>query len=74
MKHIKIKKSTLILVGFTLYSLAIYAYFLPRTDMSNGRIWLTIGTNAVVIVTLWWLYRRKEKMADERKKDIDSNK
>lgn len=73
MKNFKIKKSTLMLLGFTLYSAVVYAYFIPRTEMPANRIALTVGTNAVVVIVLWLLYRRKEKMAERRKKDIEQN-
>lgn len=73
MKNFKVKKSTLLFIGFTLYSAAIYAYFIPRTDMSTNRIALTVGTNVLVIVLLWFLYRKKEKMAERRKNDIKQN-
>ena len=62
------------LIGFVLYSAIIYAYFIPRSDMGMSRIVMTVGTNAVVIIVLWLLYRRKEKMAERRKKDIEQNK
>ena len=35
MKRRRFRKSTVILLGFTLYSVAVYAYFIPRTDMSS---------------------------------------
>ena len=50
------------LLGFTLYSIAMYAYLIPRANMSLDKICLTVGTNAVVIIALWLLYRKKEKM------------
>lgn len=31
----RIRKSTIIVLGFALYSAAIYAYFIPRTDLSG---------------------------------------
>ena len=35
MKRRRFRKSTVILLGFTLYSVAVYAYFIPRTDMGQ---------------------------------------
>ena len=41
-----VPESTVILLGFTLYSVAVYAYFIPRTDMSSRHIWATMALNA----------------------------
>ena len=67
------RKSTIIVLGFTLYSAAIYAYFIPRTDLSGRRIWFTLALNVVVLVALWYLYRRKEDLAAKRKKEMNIN-
>lgn len=73
MKRRRFRKSTVILLGFTLYSVAVYAYFIPRTDMSSRHIWATMVLNAVILVALWYLYRRREKLADKREHDVDIN-
>lgn len=70
----RIRKSTVILWAFTLYSVAVYAYYLPRTDLENVRVWLMLGLNAVVIVVLWWLYRKREKRADEHGRETENRK
>ena len=73
MKRRRFRKSTVILLGFTLYSVAVYAYFIPRTDMSSRNIWATMALNAVILVALWYLYRRREKLADKRGQDVNIN-
>ena len=73
MKRRRFRKSTVILLGFTLYSVAVYAYFIPRTDMSSRHIWATMALNAVILVALWYLYRRREKLADKREHEFYSN-
>ena len=73
MKRRRFRKSTVILLGFTLYSVAVYAYFIPRTDMSSRHIWATMALNAVILVALWDLYRRREKLADKRGQDVNIN-
>ena len=73
MKRRRFRKSTVILLGFTLYSVAVYAYFIPRTDMSSRHIWATMALNAVILVSFWYLYRRREKLADKREHDVDIN-
>ena len=67
MKRRRIRKSTVIVLAFTLYSVVIYTYFIPRVEMSASRIWLTVGVNALIIVLLWWIYRRRESMTDKHK-------
>ena len=73
MRRRRIRKSTMIVLCFTLYSVAVYAYFIPRTDMDGRHIWFTVALNAVVLVALWFLYRRKEKVADRRRNMDDIN-
>ena len=63
----RMRKSTLILLAFVVYTLGAYAYFLPRTDMNTGQIAFTICMNIVVLAALWYLYRRKENMGGNRR-------
>lgn len=70
MKKSRIRKSTWIPLAFTLYSIVIYAYLLPRSTASITSIVLAITVNVLIIVALWWLYRKKEKMAMERERDL----
>ena len=65
MRKNKIRKSTWIPLAFTLYSIVIYAYLLPRRS-----IIFAIVLNALIILALWWLYRKKEKMALEREREM----
>ena len=65
MKRRRFRKSTVILLGFTLYSVAVYAYFIPRTDMSSRHIWATMALNAVILVALWYLYRAAGKIGGQ---------
>lgn len=69
----KIRKSTWIPLVFVLYSVAVYAYVLPQTTASLTKICMMMGLNALVIGALWWLYRKKEKMAEERECDLKRN-
>ncbi|MBU3854501.1 MAG: hypothetical protein H9789_11945 [Candidatus Paraprevotella stercoravium] len=70
MRKNKIRKSTWIPLAFTLYSIVIYAYLLPRSTASTGSIIFAIVLNALIILALWWLYRKKEKMALEREREM----
>ena len=70
MRKNKIRESTWIPLAFTLYSIVIYAYLLPRSTASTGSIIFAIVLNALIILALWWLYRKKEKMALEREREM----
>ena len=70
MKRNKIRKSTWIPLAFTLYSIVIYAYLLPRSTASTSSIIMAVVLNALIILALWWLYRKKEKMALEREREL----
>lgn len=70
MRKNKIRKSTWIPLAFTLYSVVIYAYLLPRSTAGTGTIIFAIVLNALIILALWWLYRKKEKMALEREREL----
>lgn len=70
MRKNKIRKSTWIPLAFTLYSIVVYAYVLPRSTASTGAVVFAIVLNALIILALWWLYRKKEKMALEREREL----
>lgn len=70
MKGSKMKKSVWIPLAFVIYSMVIYAYFIPRSEATSTTIALTVVFNVLIIVALWWVYRRKEKLAAEREKDL----
>lgn len=70
MRKNKIRKSTWIPLALTLYSIVVYAYVLLRSTASTGAVVFTIVLNALIILALWWLYRKKEKMALEREREL----
>ncbi len=74
MKKPKIEKSVWMPLAFLIYSGTIYAYWLPRSTASPLKIAVTVGVNILIIVALWWLYRKKEKMEAARKKDMRERK
>ena len=41
--------------------------------MGSRHIWATMALNAVILVALWYLYRRREKLADKQEHDMDIN-
>ncbi|MBQ8500885.1 MAG: hypothetical protein IJ494_01050 [Bacteroides sp.] len=69
----KIKKSTGISIALLIYVSATAAYFLPRnSEISSTEKWVTVGASYLIVLVLWWVLRKKEKMiAKHWKKDED---
>ena len=68
----KYKKSFWFPFILFLYTTAMAVYFLPRnTEISNAEKWTTIGMSYAIIVLLWWVLRKKEKLLDKRNKEIE---
>lgn len=69
----RMKKSVWIPAVFALYSAVVYAIFIPRSSASVTDICLTVGVNVLILLLLWFLYRRKEKMAERRRTDMEES-
>lgn len=68
----KFKKSFWMPFILFLYTTGMAIYFLPRnSEISETEKWATIGMSYVVIVLLWWVLRKKEKMLEKRNKEIE---
>lgn len=73
MKKRKIKKSTGITVALLLYVTASAIYLLPRnTGVSDTEKYLTVGGTYFIILLLWLVLRKKEKI--QQKNNDHSNK
>ena len=56
-----------------IYTTGMAIYFLPRnTEISDTEKWLTIGAAYLIVALLWWVLRKKEKLMEQRNKDIDN--
>ena len=56
-----------------IYTTGMAIYFLPRnTEISDTEKWLTIGTAYLIVALLWWVLRKKEKLMEQRNKDIEN--
>lgn len=70
MKKRNFEKHVWIPCAFLIYSAIVYAYCLPRSTAS-ARTWaVTMGVNVLILVALAWLLRKKQRLADEREKDM----
>jgi hypothetical protein len=47
-------------------------YLVPRNhNISELEKYLTVAASYVVVALLWFVLRRKERLADERRKDME---
>ncbi|MCM1108913.1 MAG: hypothetical protein NC388_07645 [Clostridium sp.] len=70
----KIRKSVWMPWALAVYSAGMYAWFIPRGNASPTEIAVTVGLNAVVIVLLWLLYRKKEQLEARREDGLDERR
>lgn len=58
-----------------IYTAIMYIYLFPRnTEMTNTEKWATIGVSVGILVILWILLRRRNKLRKEREEDINNNR
>ena len=54
-----------------IYTAGMYIYLFPRnTEMTNSEKWVTIGISAGILILLWILLRRKNKLRQEREENM----
>lgn len=54
-----------------IYTTGMAVYFLPRnTEISDTEKYCTIGLSYVIIAILWFLLRKKERLAKQREDDL----
>lgn len=71
----KFKKSTWLCVALFIYVTAMAIYLVPRnTQVSDTEKYVTVGFSYVIVLILWFVLRKKEKLAVERRRDLEENK
>ena len=69
----KFRKSPWMPLILLIYTTGMAIYFLPRnTEISDTEKWLTIGAAYLIVALLWWVLRKKEKLMEQRNKDIEN--
>ena len=69
MKFLKNPNVTIAILA--VYTAGMYIYLFPRNnEMSNNEKWATIGVSAGILILLWFLLRRKNKLRKEREEGI----
>lgn len=70
----KYKKSNWLTTLLFIYVTAMAIYFLPRnTQTGDLEKYLTVAASYLILALLWYVLRRKERLAAEREKDIEEN-
>jgi len=71
----KIKKSTWLCVALFIYVTAMAIYLVPRnTQVSNMEKYATVGFSYVIVLILWLVLRKKEKLTEKRHRDLEESK
>ncbi|MBQ3188325.1 MAG: hypothetical protein IJA04_07550 [Bacteroidaceae bacterium] len=66
----KIRKSNLLTAILFIYTTIMYIYLFPRNhEISDTKKWVIVATSYAVLVILWFVLRRREKLREKREKD-----
>ncbi len=56
---------------FAIYTAVMYIILIPQNDeMSNTEIYVTVGVSIGVLALLWVLLRKREKLRQEREREM----
>lgn len=71
----KYKKSNWLTILLLVYVTAMAVYLIPRnTQISDVEKYITVAVSYAIVILLWFVLRKKEKLAEERKKDLENKK
>lgn len=70
-----IKNPNITIAILAIYTAVMYIYLFPKnTEMSNTEKWTTVGISAVMLILLWFLLRRRNKLRKEREEGLKNNR
>lgn len=70
-----IKNPNVTIAILAIYTAVMYIYLFPKnTEMSNTEKWITVGISAVMLILLWFLLRRRNKLRKEREERLKNNR
>jgi len=70
----KLRKSSWIAIAFFIYVTATAAYLLPRnTVTSDTEKYLTLAGGYVIVLALWLVLRKKEKLQEQRGREATND-
>lgn len=71
----KYRKSNWLTILLLVYVTAMAVYLVPRnTETGDMEKYITVAVAYVIVLLLWFVLRKKEKLAEERKKDLENKK
>lgn len=66
-----IKNPNITIAILAIYTAIMYIFLFPKnTEMSTAEKWMTIGVSVVILVVLWFLLQRRNKLRKEREEDM----
>ena len=67
-----IRKPGLVIALLFIYTTGMYLYFFPRNnEMSDTEKWTIVAVSYALLLLLWYLLRRKERLRREREEDME---
>ena len=70
-----IKNPNVTIAILAIYTAVMYVHLFPKnTEMSNTEKWITVGISAVMLILLWFLLRRRNKLRKEREDGLKNNR
>ena len=70
-----IKNPNVTVAILAVYTAIMYIYLFPQnTEMSNAEKWITVGISAVMLILLWFLLRRRNKLRKEREDGLKNKR
>ena len=70
-----IKNPNVTIAILAIYTAVMYIYLFPKnTEMSNTEKWITVGISAVMLILLWFLLRRRNKLRKEREDGLKNKR
>lgn len=70
-----IKNPNITIAILAIYTAIMYIYLFPKnTEMSNTEKWITVGISVGILVLLWFLLRRRNRLRKEREEKLQNNR
>lgn len=70
-----IKNPNITIAILAIYTAIMYIYLFPKnTEMSNTEKWITVGISVGILILLWFLLRRRNRLRKEREEKLQNNR
>ena len=70
-----IKNPNITIAVLAIYTAIMYIYLFPKnTEMSNTEKWITVGISVGILILLWFLLRRRNRLRKEREEKLQNNR